>query len=119
MYSIRLITATLFVALMMLISSPANAELKYQQDLTFTTWESQEKVEEQVREFCNAAAGDPDIKIIGVKFEQKKYKKTITYNAIMTCYVSKIDQDFIRISGKVFQQKNGLADNASATTPPN
>jgi hypothetical protein len=86
----------------------AYAELKYQQDLTFSSWKSKEDVEERAKEFCEAALNDPDIKVISVKYNQKKTSGSILYNAVLTCYVSKINDDFTRINGKIFQKQHGL-----------
>lgn len=83
----------------------ANAALKYQQDLTISRWTSLKDVEESVQEFCEAAEGDPDIKVIKVSYKQTKKRGDIMYSATIICYVSKIDEDLMRINGKAFQKK--------------
>lgn len=91
--------------LLFMFFKTADAALQYQQDLTLSSWKSKEDIEQQVKEFCDAALNDPDIKVISVKYNQKKKSKSIIYSAVLTCYVSKVNDDFIRINGKVFQQK--------------
>ncbi len=86
----------------------AEAALKYKQSLTISSWNSMEAVEERAKEFCDATIGDPDIKLINVKYNQKKKSGSIIYNAIITCYVSQVDMDFMRIDGKIFKEKHGL-----------
>jgi hypothetical protein len=108
MHLFKQIVIFLFVA-SIFTTCLADAALKYQQDFTISNWVSQESIEEEVRAFCNAAQGDPDIRVVNVKYTQKKEnRKSIRYSAMITCYVSKIDEDLIRINGKVFQQKHGL-----------
>lgn len=84
------------------------AGLKYQQDMTFTSWKSMEAVEQDANEFYKATIGDPNIKVIDIKYKTKKNGKGSTYNAIIKCHVSEVDWDFIRIRGKIFQQKHNL-----------
>lgn len=98
----------LLAAAIISINMPAVAALKYKQNLTLSSWRSQEDLEEKVQEFCNAAVGDQDIKVIEVKYKKKKSKMNFSYEAIITCHVSEKDKDLIRIQGKIFQQKHGL-----------
>lgn len=95
-------TRTIFFLVVLMMSCHMEAALKYRQDLTMMSWKSQEDVEERVQEFCNATIGEPNIKVIGVKFQQKKNRKDISYIGIITCLVSEVDNDCMRISGKIF-----------------
>lgn len=105
MCGFKLMKLSAVLLLFFMFFNTASAALKYQQDLTLSSWESKEDVEQRVQEFCDAAINDPDIKVISVKYNQKKKYRSIIYNAVITCYVSKINDDFTRINGKVFQQK--------------
>lgn len=92
------------VLFLLFIHFSLHAALKYQQDYTISNWKSQQDLEKQVKEFCDAAKDDSDIKIMNIKFEQKKIgKNDYIYNAILTCYVSEVDNDLIRIQAKIFE----------------
>lgn len=100
---------TVFLLLLVVFNNmEAHAALKYQQELTFSSWKSKEDVGEMVQAFCKAAIGDPDIKVISVEYSQNKKRGVVTYNATLMCHVSKVDDDLTRINGIVFQQKHGL-----------
>lgn len=102
-----MLTNKLFiVCLMLLINFSLHAELIYEQDLTIGSWKSQDDVQNKVRDFCNAACGDPDIKVVDVKYSKKVDGDITYYSAKILCHVSEVDKDLIRIQGKVFRQQH-------------
>ncbi len=113
MHSIRQVMAFLLASLF-LINSGLQAALVYEQDVTFGSWKSKEDVKNMVRDFCDAACEDPDIKVISIKYNQKKDKNATYYSAKLICHVSEIDKDLIRIQGKAFRQKLDPVDNSAS-----
>jgi hypothetical protein len=102
MYSIGMIFLTF-----MLVGSPLNADLKYQQEVILSSFQSKEDSIEMANKFLQAAKDDLDLKVIGIRYKQEKCGEGwIAYNAIITCYVSQIDQDILRIQGKMIQNSN-------------
>jgi hypothetical protein len=103
MYSTRQILNRIFFALM-IINCSVNAALKYQQEVTISSFSSEKETKEMVSKFCQAAKDDPDLKVIDVRFEQKKLSDNfISYDGIIKCHVSKIDKDLFRIQEKMIQ----------------
>ena len=104
---------SLLTATFLIIAYSLDAELKFEQQVTISNLQSSESVAEEARAFCKAAAGDPDIAIIGIKYDHEKVDEHTTwYNAIITCYVSKVDEDIWRIEGKMIQQDTQKAAKA-------
>ena len=108
MYLNRTIFNPLFFAVM-LICNPLSAALKYQQDVTISTFTSAKESKEMADEFLQAAEGDPDLKVVDIKYVQEKLGKDCTsYNAVITCRVSKPDKDVLRVQEKMTQNNENL-----------
>ncbi len=87
------------------IQCSIDAALNYQQVVTLTSFDSQEEVKQMALSFEKAAKGDPDIKIINIQYETKKETENSTFFiANITCHVSKVNEDVLRISGKIAPQ---------------
>lgn len=102
------VLATWLAILMVTFNFTAEAALKYQQSVTFTSWKSQEDVEQKVQEFREAATGDPDIQIAKVQYRKKKLgKDDFAYEAIVTCQMAEKDK-VMEVQGKAFQQRHKI-----------
>jgi hypothetical protein len=53
----------------LLALSQLSAKLTYQQEFTLSTFTSEEEIKRTVKEFMRAAAGDPDLSVIGVRYK--------------------------------------------------
>jgi hypothetical protein len=98
MYSNRVIFFTLFFGLM-IANFPLSAALNFKQDVTLTSFKSEEDSKEMVNRFLKAAEGDSDIKVIQIKYKQEKKKDYIAYHSTITCLASKPD-DIMRVECK-------------------
>lgn len=108
MYSNRVILNSVFFALM-LMCSPLTGALKYQQEVTISTFTSEEDSRDMANQFVRAADGDPNIKVVDIRYEQEKLGKDCTsYNAVITCHVSKSDVDVARVQEKMVQNNENL-----------
>jgi hypothetical protein len=88
MYSNRVIFFTLFFGLM-ISNFLLSAAFNFKQDVTLTSFKSEEYSKEMVNQFLKAAEGDSDLKVIEIKYKQEKMKKDcIAYHAIITCLTS-------------------------------
>ena len=118
MTTLRYFATSLFTVFILAISLPMHAALQYEQELTITSWVSLEDVQKSVQEFCAATLGEPYIKVIDVKYKtKKKSKKNISYSGIITCHVSEIDADLLRIQGKLLRQKFGVVEEIAQSSP--
>lgn len=108
MYLVRRILARIFFALIVM-SCPVNAALKYEQEVTISSFCSEKETKELADKFCQAAQGDLDLKVIDIRYEQKELGETLTsYDAIIKCHVSKPDEDVLRIQMKVVENDDNL-----------
>ncbi len=108
MYSIRMVFSLVFLTFV-LVCSQLNAALKYQQEITISSFKSEQDSKEMVYEFLKAARGDPDFKVVGIRYNQEEIKKDFTsYNAIIKCHVSQPDKDVLRIQEKVVQNNKNI-----------
>lgn len=108
MYSNRVIFYSLLFGLAV-VSGPLNAALNFKQEVTLTSFKSEEDSEDIVNQFLQAAKGDSDLKVVDVKYEQEKWEKgCIAYKAIITCHVSKPDKDVFRVQEKMVQNNSNL-----------
>ncbi len=108
----KVILSSLFLTLLF-VGSPSFATLKYQQEYTISTFSSDQDTQESTVEFLLAAKGDPNLKVVDIKYTQEKISDDcISYNAILTCHVSEPDKDFARIDEKILQNnKNYIRGN--------
>lgn len=83
------------------LSSTLCAELKYRQYYTISNSKSLALVKKDAEEFCAAAYGEPYIEIKNVTY----CELSGTYQARISCRVSEVDKDFMKISEKIFQKK--------------
>lgn len=103
-----MICSTLFLAFAFLCGQ-LNAVLKYQQELTLSSFKSEAEAKEMAAKFLKAAEGDPDLKVIKVRYKKEKGRKNFTfYNAIIKCHVSEPDADLLRVQVKALQNDNKL-----------
>jgi hypothetical protein len=87
------------------------AALNYKQEVTLTSFMSIDDSKDIANQFLRAADGDSDLKVIDIKYKQEEWgKNCIAYKAIITCHVSKPDQDVLRVQGKMIQNKNNLIE---------
>src|SRR5688572_15602543 len=108
MYSNKTIICLLFFGLVF-VESTLDAALNYTQEITMTTFKSEEDSKDIANQFLRAAEGDSDLKVVDVKFKQEKLGKDfIAYNTIITCLVAKPDKDVFRVQGKMIQNNNQL-----------
>ena len=105
MYSIRKIACLLLP--LVIVNCSLHAYLDYQQELVISTYQ-EEKTNKLLYAFLLATEGDPDIVIVDVRHEQEKQDANPTrYDAIVTCYVSNLDEDILRNQEKMVQFMNG------------
>ena len=99
----------LIFLILIFICGPLSAALKYQQEVTISSFKSEEDAKDMANQFLRAADGDPDLKVVDIKYEQEKLKEDFTsYNAVITCRVSKSDIDVLRVQNKMMQNNKDL-----------
>jgi hypothetical protein len=93
MYSNRRFFCSFFFSLVVL-SGSLSATLNFKQEVTLTSFMSEEDSKDIVKQFLRAADGDLDLKVVDVRYKLEQWgKDCIAYNAIITCHVSKPDKD--------------------------
>jgi hypothetical protein len=108
MYSNRKVFCSLSIGLI-LISGPLVAALNFHQEVTLTSFASEETTKDIAGQFLKAAEGDSNLKVVDIRYKQEKLEKdNIAYNAIITCRVSKLDIDVLRIQKKMIQNNDNL-----------
>lgn len=110
MNSIGCVIAVLTSVCALMSGSAYAADLKYQQDLTLGNWISRKEVQEEVREFCEAAGENPNLKVVDIKYRQQPDGELTYYSAVITCHVSEPDKDLMRVRGKAFQKRHLSVD---------
>lgn len=96
-----------YAMFLIIISSRLSAALNFQQEMTLSSFQSEECTKELVNQFLRAAIGDSDLKVVDLRYVQEKLANDfIEYKAIIMCHVSEIDKDIIRVSGKMVHNYN-------------
>lgn len=117
MYSNKqIISCILFVLLF--VSSSVSAELNYEQEITLSSLKSEEDCKYMADLFLQSAIGDPDLKVIDVKYKQDELDKNCTiYDAVIMCHVSKPDEDVCRIGKKMIESHNSAVLSSNFKEP--
>ena len=117
MYSSKVIFCSFFFGLV-IVGGQLSAALNFKQEVTLTSFKSEEDSKDIVNQFLRAAEGDSDLKVIDVEYKQEELgKNCIAYNAKITCHVSKPDKDVLRVQEKMIQNNNNLIKGNTSTGP--
>lgn len=94
----------------MFLSASLQADLTYKQEATLSSFKSELDAKEMAAKFVQAAEGDDNLQVMDVKYEQEKLGDNFTaYKAIITCHVSQLDVDLMRVQLKMVQNINAAA----------
>lgn len=108
MFRIRTVFGSAFLVLCFACAQ-LSANLKYKQEVTITSCKSEQDSKEMVYEFLKAARENPNLKVVGIRYNQEKRGKDCTfYDALITCHVSQIDKDVLSVQEKILQNNKDM-----------
>ena len=91
------------------LTGTLSAALTYSQEFTLSSFSSEEDTKKYVSQFLGAAAGDPNLTVVGIEYKNEKMGKDyIAYRAILTCLVSEADVDIARVAKKMADRNSDI-----------